>query len=324
MGNAKISGLGKALPKRIMTNDDLTAYVETSNEWIESRTGIRARHISETETTTELAIKASQEALQNAGIKGDEVGMIIVATISPDYVMPSTACLVQHAIGATEATAFDISAACSGFIYGVKLAVDALKGEVEHVLVVGAEVLSKTVDWQDRTTCVLFGDGAGAAILSKNDSNNIISLSTGSDGEGGMALTLSGRMHDNCLSPKHTTLDSKPQALAMDGREVYKFATTIVPKSILQVISQSAYSIEEVDWFVLHQANTRIIESVAKKLGVPKEKFFTNLATHGNTSSASIPMALYDLKDQLKSGDKIVLSGFGGGLTWGSLLMIWE
>ena len=329
MGNVKISGLGKALPAYNMTNEDLARYVDTSDEWISSRTGIKSRYIAETETTTELAIRASQEAIKHAGLEGQDIDMIIVATISPDYVMPSTACLVQEAIGATHATAFDIAAACSGFIYGARIAKEALTGNVKHVLVVGAEVLSKTVDWQDRSTCVLFGDGAGAAVFSQNHKNNIISLYTGSDGRGGKVLTLPGRVHQNCLTtlpqvPLEDTQQTATDVLSMEGREVYRFATTVVPKSILEVVEASPYEVDNIDWFVLHQANERIIDSVAKKLGIPKERFFKNLDTHGNTSSASIPMALYDLKDTLKSGDKIILSGFGGGLTWGSMLMVWE
>lgn len=321
MSHVKISGLGRAVPSYAMTNEGLTQFVETSDEWIRSRTGIGARYISQGETTTELAIQAGKEAVAAAGINAEALDMIIVATITPDSVMPSTACLVQAALGAKNATAFDLTAACSGFIYGARIARDALNNEeTNHILVIGAEVLTKTVDWADRSTCVLFGDGAGAAIFSKNHKNNIISLYTGSDGSLGQALTLPGRPVHNCL-----VQNTEPLApLYMDGKEVYRFATTVVPQSINKVVEGTAYTLEEIDWFVLHQANSRIMDSVAKKLKVNPDKFFKNLETYGNTSAASIPMALYELQEQLKAGDKIILSGFGGGLTWGSMFIIWE
>lgn len=321
MNGVKISGVGKAIPAFCVTNDDLQAFVDTSDEWIRTRTGIGTRYISKGETTSELAIKAAKEAVQRSGIKPEEIDLIIVATITPDYVMPSTACVVQEEIGAVNATAFDITAACSGFLYGSKLATEAIQvGSASHVLVIGAEVLSKTVDWNDRSTCVLFGDGAGAAIFSKHHKNNIIRTYTGSNGGGAKALTLPGRPLNNC----YVKGDDTGSYMYMDGQDVYRFATTVVPISIQKVLQDTPYTLEEIDYFILHQANARIMDSVASKLKVSKDKFFKNLEFYGNTSAASIPIALYDIAPQLKTGDKIILSGFGGGLTWGSMLLIWE
>lgn len=303
-----------------MTNEALTAFVDTSDEWIKTRTGIQARHISQGETTTDLAIAASQEALEKAQIAPEAIDLIIVATITPDCIMPSTACCVQEAIGATHATAFDITAACSGFLYASKIAVEAIRaGSAKHVLVVGAEVLSKVLDWEDRSTCVLFGDGAGAVVYSEHAENKILKIYTESNGSAGKALTLEGRPLRNCLVEQ----EIRPTYMAMDGQSVYRFATTVVPMSIERVLEDTGYTTQQVDCFVLHQANERIMDSVAKKLNVPNEKFFKNLQRYGNTSGASIPIALYDVSPQLKPGDKVVLCGFGGGLTWGSILLQW-
>lgn len=321
MYGVKLLGMGKAVPKYCMTNDEMAKVVETSDEWITSRTGISQRHLSTGESTTDLAVEAAQEALKNANIKASDVDLIIIATITPDYVMPSTACRVQAAIGAEHATAFDITAACSGFLYGAKIATDAIKvGSATNALVIGAEVLSKTVDWTDRGTCVLFGDGAGAAIFSKHHKNHIINIYTESNGVGGDVLTLPGTSLKNCITEE----EPKSPYMYMDGRAVYKFATTVVPTSIEKVLEGTSYALEDIHYFILHQANARIMDSVAKKLGVPSERFFKNLNEYGNTSSASIPMALYDVQDKLNPGDAIVLSGFGGGLTWGSMLLVWD
>lgn len=320
MNGVKIIGVGKALPSSQVTNIDLSEVVDTSDEWIKSRTGISSRYLSKGETTTELAIMAAKEALLDADLDPKEIDLIIVGTITPDYVMPSTACLVQEAIGATKATAFDIGAACSGFLYASMIGTDAIRvGRSETVLVLGAETLSKTVDWEDRSTCVLFGDGAGAAIYQKTHKNHIINIYSESDGAGGMALTLGGRKLNNLFVKNDTTLDY----MFMDGREVYKFATTVVPASIQKVLEGTEYNVEDVDMFILHQANSRIMDSVAKKLGIDNQKFFKNLDRYGNTSAASIPIALSEAKEFLKPGDKIILSGFGGGLTWGSMLIEW-
>ena len=321
MYGVKLLGVGKAVPKYCMTNEDMSKVVDTSDEWITSRTGISQRYLSTGESTTDLAVTAAKEALERANINASDIDLIIVATITPDYVMPSVACRVQAAIGAGHATAFDIAAACSGFLYGAKIGTDAIKaGSATNVLVIGAEVLSKTVDWTDRGTCVLFGDGAGAAIFSKHHKNHIINIYTESNGAGGHVLTLPGTSLKNCI------VQEEPHSpyMYMDGRAVYKFATTVVPTSIEKVLEGTSYALEDIRYFILHQANSRIMDSVAKKLGVPSDKFFKNLNQYGNTLSASIPMALYDAAQQLNSGDAIVLSGFGGGLTWGSMLLTWD
>lgn len=321
MYGVKCLGVGKALPKYCMTNEEMSKIVDTSDEWITSRTGIKQRYLSTGESTTDLAVEAAKEAIEKAHIKASDIDMVIVATITPDYVMPSVACRVQAAIGAECATAFDITAACSGFLYGAKIATDAIKaGSATNVLVIGAEVLSKTVDWTDRGTCVLFGDGAGAAIFSKHHKNHIINIYTESNGVGGNVLTLPGTGLKNCIAEEQPL---SPH-MYMDGRAVYKFATTVVPTSIEKVLEGTSYTLEDVRYFILHQANARIMDSVAKKLGVSSDKFFKNLNHYGNTSSASIPMALYDVSQQLNAGDVIILSGFGGGLTWGSMLLTWD
>lgn len=320
MNGVKITGVGKATPKKSITNNDLARFMDTSDEWIRTRTGIGSRHISEGESTAELATSAALAALEDADLDPRCIDRIIVATISGDYVMPSTACTVQHAIGAINATAFDIAAACSGFLYGARLATEAITvGACEHVLVIGAEVLSKTVDWDDRGTCVLFGDGAGAAIFSKHHKNHIMGVYSGSNGELGQVLTLPARAINNCLVKNEWA----SSYMHMDGREVYKFATTVVPQSIEKVLEGTGCVLEDVDYFILHQANARIMDSVAKKLNIHPDKFYKNLHEYGNTSAASIPIALAEVKTRLQSGDKIVLCGFGGGLTWGSMLIEW-
>lgn len=321
MYGVKLLSMGKAVPNCSMANDDLCQFVETSDEWIKSRTGIGKRRISQGETTTDLAISAAKEAIKRGNIDPKQIGLIIVATISGDYIMPSTACRVQSAIGAEHATAFDIAAACSGFIYASKVAIDAIKvGSCDYALVIGAEVLSKTVDWKDRSTCVLFGDGAGAAIFQKYHKNNIINIYTESDGTLSECLTLPSIPLKNCLVQN----EPKNPYMFMDGRAVYKFATTVVPMSIQRVLEGTEYHLEDIKYFILHQANERIMDSVSKKLDVPTDKFFKNLQEYGNTSSASIPMALYDLQEELEPGDPIILCGFGGGATWGSMLLIWD
>ncbi|MHC1749089.1 MAG: beta-ketoacyl-ACP synthase III [Cellulosilyticaceae bacterium] len=318
MQGVTISGVGKALPKRCVNNDDLSTFLETSDEWIKTRTGIGSRYIAIEETTTSLAISAAQGALSDGNIDASTIDMIIVATISPDMMMPSTACMVQAAIGATNATAFDITAACSGFLYGSKIAIESIKANgSKRVLVIGAEVLSKVIDWTDRASCVLFGDGAGAVVYELGCNKTSPSIYTESDGTGGKYLTLPAKSTRSYFAnqPEH------PNVITMDGKEVYRFATTVVPDSIKKVLAISHDTLEDIDCYILHQANERIIDSVAKKLGIAKEKFFKNLQYYGNTSSASIPLALAEAKHQLKKGSKVVLAGFGGGLTWGSMVI---
>ncbi len=321
MYGVKISGLGKAVPRLEVSNEDIAAFIDTSDEWIESRTGIKSRHISTGETTTELASRAAQQALEDSGLSACEIDLVIVATVTPDYTMPSTACCVAKNLGIKNATCFDLAAACSGFIYASEVAVSLIhQGSYKHALVIGAEVLSKTVDWTDRNTCVLFADGAGAAIYVRTDQNKIIKILTASDGDGSELITL-----PNLSGPsKFNTIQNPQKYMQMEGREVYKFATTAVPENIQDVLADTGYTPQDIDLFILHQANARIMDSVAKKLDVDNKKFFKNLQKYGNTSAASIPMALADAKEYLKPGDKLILSGFGAGLTWGSMFIIWE
>lgn len=320
MKGVKISGIGSSKAGYILTNEELSTIVDTSDEWITTRTGIKSRYISNGQTTTELATKAAALALKNANIEASALDMIIVATITPDLFMPSTACMVQSALGAINSTAFDISAACSGFIYGSKIAINSIRcGDVKKVLVIGAEVLSKTINWQDRNTCVLFGDGAGAVIYEATDNNKILNMYTQSDGKNGCSLTLNSTPLKNCLIEEKLVTPY----MQMDGREVYKFATNIVPICIEKVLQNTEVKLSDIKHFILHQANERILDAVAKKMKIDKSLFFKNLDKYGNTSAASIPIALYEAKANFNTGDKIVLVGFGGGLTWGSLLLEW-
>lgn len=322
MDGIKILGIGKAVPKLTVTNDDISKLVDTSDNWITQRTGIKARHIATDETTTQLAVEAAREALGASGVIAGEIDLIIVATVSPDGTMPSTACNVAGELGITNATCFDITAACSGFIYASEVAVSMMRqGRYEKALVIGAEVLTKLINWQDRGTCVLFGDGAGAVVYAKGkeEENQVIKINTKSDGTKGEFLTMTYPTIDNTFYK----LDAEQKGITMDGREVYKFATTMVPTNIQEILDEAQLEVSDVDWYIMHQANTRIIDVIAKKLKVDNEKFIKNLETNGNTSGSSIPIAMYDMKHLFKKGDKIMISGFGAGLTWGSMLITW-
>lgn len=318
----KIVGLGKSIPPRCLTNDEMSTLVDTSDEWIKSRTGISKRHVAVTETVEALATIAAKEALVSANLLAEAIDMVIVATVSAETTMPSTASLVARNIGANRARCFDLSAACSGFIFASEVAISMMKQSgYKNILVIGAEVLSNRLDWEDRGTCVIFGDGAGAVIYQLNqEENQILSIETGTDASGAELITLPVQADE---SPFYKG-ESKRPVIGMDGRQVYVFATTKVPESIEKVVTNAKLSLENVDWFILHQANSRIMDSVAQKLSVPKERFFKNIQDYGNTSAASIPMALYDASSQFKSGDQIVLSGFGAGLTWGTMLLRWS
>lgn len=318
----KIVGLGKSIPPRCLTNDEMSTFVDTSDEWIKSRTGISKRHVAVTETVEALATMAAKEALVNANLLAETIDMVIVATVSAETTMPSTASLVARNIGANRARCFDLSAACSGFIFASEVAISMMKQSgYKNILVIGAEVLSNRLDWEDRGTCVIFGDGAGAVIYQlSQEENQILSIETGTDASGAELITLPVQAEE---SPFYKGKSKRP-VIGMDGRKVYVFATTKVPESIEKVVTNAKLSLENIDWFILHQANSRIMDSVAQKLSVPKERFFKNIQDYGNTSAASIPMALYDASSQFKSGDQIVLSGFGAGLTWGTMLLRWS
>ena len=318
----KFLGTGSALPEKIVSNDDLAQVMDTSDEWIKSRTGIGMRHIAVEETTTSMAVEASEKALADAGISGSDIDLIIAGTISADYIFPSLACEVQAAVGAKNATAFDLSAGCSGFLFALSTA-DAYfrTGRFKKALIIGAETLSKMMNWADRSTCVLFGDGAGAAVVSA-DGDQLLSMVQGSDGAGGMALHCKNRPVNNLYRQLGAQYYSFTE---MDGREVYKFAVRTVPKAISEALEQAKLPIDDVKYFLLHQANIRIIESVAKRLHQPMEKFPCNLQECGNISAASVPILLDNVCNHgmITTGMKIVLAGFGAGLTWGATVIEW-
>ncbi len=318
---ARIIGTGSSLPETIVTNDDLSKIMDTSDEWISSRTGIRERRLVKEETTTSMSVTAAKRAMENAGVAAKDIDLIIVGTITGDYVTPSTACEIQAAIGAEKAVAFDINAACSGFMFALHTADAYLQaGIYKTALILGAETLSKIMDWNDRSTCVLFGDGAGAAVV-RADETGLLAYDQGSDGAKGKVLACQNRKNNNPLVKNPMDL----QYTYMDGQEVYKFAVTTVPASIKKVVEEAGLTIEDIDYFALHQANIRIIQSVAKRLKVSEDKFPTSLDHCGNISAASVPILLDEMnqKGMLKPGMKIVLSGFGAGLTWGSAVIEW-
>ncbi|MCD7708322.1 MAG: ketoacyl-ACP synthase III, partial [Clostridiales bacterium] len=318
----KILGTGSVLPKKIVTNDDVAQVVDTSDEWIRSRTGIVKRHIAVDETTTSMSLEASKIALEAANVRGEDLDLIIGATVSPDFVFPTLGCELQAELGAVGATAFDVGAGCSGFMYAMATA-DAYfrTGRYKMALIVGAEVLSKIMDWTDRTTCVLFGDGAGAAVVSA-DGDQLLAMAQGSDGTGGPALCLKNREVSNMCHPLG---DQTYTYTHMDGSAVYKFAVRTVPGAVKKVLGEADVAIDDVKLFILHQANRRIIESVAKHLGQPIEKFPMSMQECGNTSAASIPVLLDELvrDGSIQKGDKIVLAGFGAGLTWAACVIEW-
>lgn len=334
MTEVRISGFGGGIPKRKVTNEELTKYVDTSDEWIRSRTGIEARYIATEETLTDLCVQAANQAMDQAGISPEELDLIIVATLTPDLALPNTSCMVQKQLGAVNATCFDLSAACSGFVFALNTArMYILGGAARHALVIGGEVLSKIIDWTDRSTCVLFGDGAGAAVVSASDTPGILDIQLGTDGIKGEALMLQERPISNPFKTQYINeggSDSQqrlPQAsnyVTMDGQEVFKFAVKRVPQCISDILQRTGYKADEIDYYVLHQANLRILASVAKKLGVSSDKFYINLDQYGNTSAGSVPIALYEMKEKgiLKPGMKIMMVGFGGGLTWGGGLVV--
>lgn len=347
----KIMGTGSALPELVVTNKELEQMMDTTDEWITSRTGIRKRHIAVTETTTLMAVKASEIAMKKAGIEPEEIDLIIVGTVSGDKCFPSTACQIQEALLAKNAVAFDINAACAGFLFGLTIA-DAYfqSGRAQTALIVGAETLSKMVDWKDRSTCVLFGDGAGAAVVRKTDTG-MLHIVQGSDGTRGHVLACDNRPVNTPFTRRLFTKEffarasfagesfpgaactrefsgdnlSAPDYLKMDGQEVFRFAVRTVPKAICQALEKAGILPDEIQYFFLHQANIRIIEAVAKKLGQPMEKFPTDLQKCGNISAASVPILLdhVNREEKLKRGDKIVMAGFGAGLTWGAAVIIW-
>jgi 3-oxoacyl-[acyl-carrier-protein] synthase-3 len=324
---AQISGWGMHVPERVLTNDDLARVVDTSDEWIVSRTGIRERHVvsDERETTATMAVRAARAALRVANLAPSQLDLVIVATTMPDYPFPATACLVQDALGATHAGAFDLSAACSGFIYGLSVASGFIRsGGANHVLVIGSETLSRMMDWTDRNTCVLFGDGAGAVVLSvSTEPCGVLATELGADGSGGELLIV--RAGGSRAPSSYETVGRGEHFIKMNGREVFRFAATIMPKATEAVVRKAGWQLADLSLVIPHQANIRIIESSIKRLGLPSEKFFVNLDRYGNTSAASIPIALCEaaMQGRVHPGDKLVLVGFGGGLTWAAAAIEW-
>jgi 3-oxoacyl-[acyl-carrier-protein] synthase-3 len=319
-------GTGSYLPERILTNADLEKMVETSDEWIRTRTGISERHLArEDESTSDMAAVAAKNAVESAGISPEEIDMIIVATVTADMPFPSTACLVQEKIGAKRAFCFDLEAACSGFLYAVEQARNALAcGTIRTALVIGAEKLSAVTDWQDRGTCVLFGDGAGAVILRRTEKPGILSFFGGSDGSLSHLLSIPGGGSRHPASPE--TLDQRLHYMKMTGNEVFKHAVRCMCDSAQKALERAGKTVDDVDLLIPHQANMRIIQAIGKRLGLGSDKVFMNLDKVGNVSAASIPLALDEAvrKGLVRNGQKMLFVAFGGGFTWGASLMEWN
>ncbi len=323
---AHITGWGMAVPSKVLTNSELEKLVDTNDAWIQSRTGIRQRHIAnEEESTATLARDAALNALQVANLNPDDVELIIVSTSSPEHVFPATACLVQDRIGAIHAGAFDLSAACSGFIYALNMATQAIRsGSIKNALVIGAETLSRFVNWEDRNTCILFGDGAGAFVLQAGDEpGGVLSAVMRSDGSGGDLLSLPAG--GSCMPASAETILNKQHTIHMNGREVFRFATRVIAQATREAVAFAQLKLEDVQLVIPHQANLRIIEAAMRGLEIPIEQCFINIERYGNTSTASIPIAACEAIQQgrLQSGDNIVFVGFGAGLTWGATLVRW-
>jgi 3-oxoacyl-[acyl-carrier-protein] synthase-3 len=309
-----------------MTNDDLSKIVETNDQWIRERTGIHQRHIAkEDQFPSTLAVEASFKALTIANLRPTDLDLIICSTSSPEYIFPATACLVQDQLGATKAGAFDLLAACSGFIYAVNMASQAIRsGSIKSALVIGTETLSRFVNWKDRSTCILFGDGAGAFVLQASEEpGGVLSAVMHSDGSGGNLLTLEGGGSRHPAT--EATVHDGKHFIQMDGNEVFRFATRVMASATQEVLDCAGLKLEDVQWIVPHQANIRIIQAAARGLKLPMDRFVVNLQNYGNTSTASIPIAMVEAveKGQIKVGDKLVMVGFGAGLTWGALAAQW-
>jgi len=322
----KITGSGFYVPDNLLTNLDLEKMVDTSDEWITTRTGIKERKIvSENQATSDLAIEASRRALKDAGLRVKGIDLIIVATSTPDTLFPSTACWVQKGLGAAHIPAFDISAGCTGFIYGMILAESLiLNGQIKRILLVGGEVLTKIVNWEDRNTCVLFGDAAGAVILEASDDNSgMLSSYWKADGRLGDLLILPGGGTSHPATEK--TVAQKFHTLQMKGNEVFKHAVKRMGEAAIEALKQAGLKKDNVDYFIPHQANIRIIDATGRRLAVPPEKVYTNIQNYGNVSVASIPICLHELKEQkkLRKGDIIVMDAFGAGFTWAALVYRW-
>ena len=324
---AHITGWGMAAPERVMTNAEIAKIVDTNDEWIVSRTGIRERHIAgDEETTASLAAEAALKALEMAGLNPAEVDLIVVATSSPEHLFPATACLVQDQIGAFNAGAFDLSAACTGFIFALNIATQAIRsGSIGNALVIGAETLSRLVNWKDRGTCILFGDGAGAFVLQANEEpGGLLSCVMRSDGSGGDLLSVPAG--GSVMPTTAETVAKGLHYIQMNGREVFRFATRVMAQATEEALELAKISLSEVELIIPHQANRRIIETAARNLKIPLERVVINVDTYGNTSTASIPIATCQAysEGRLKPGDRVVFVGFGAGLTWGAAAAEWS
>lgn len=319
-----ILGIGSYLPEKVLTNSDLEKIVDTSDEWITTRTGIRERRIAgDNVATSDLAVESAKRALEDAGLKPDDIPLVIVATITGDYQFPSTACIVQHKLRIKNAVAFDISAACSGFIYAIEIARQfILSGKYNKALVIGAEKMSSVIDWTDRNICVLLGDGAGSCVLGEvEDDRGIIGTDMAVDGQ--YAKLIYVPAGGSAMPATMESVQKRLHSMKMEGREVYKHAVLIMYRTCLDILRKYNLRIEDIDWVIPHQANIRIIEAIAERLGIPMSKVYTNVDRYGNMSAASIPVALDEaIKDgYVKKGQRILLVAFGAGLTWGSCIL---
>lgn len=326
---AHIIGWGMAVPENVLKNEDLETIVETNDEWIRTRTGIVERHIAnEQESTASLGLKAARKALEVANLLPGEIDLIIVATSTPENIFPSTASLIQNWLGAAKAGAFDLSAACSGFVYGVDMAVQAIRsGSIKTAVVIGAETMSRVLDWQDRGTCILFGDGAGAIVLrAREDEGGVLSAVLRSDGSGGDLLGIPSVGSEDLDNPDFFTNGHRMYKMYMNGGEVFKFATRVIAESIEQALQKANLTVEDLSLIVPHQANARIIQAAARALKVEASLFMSNLDRYGNTSAASIPIALCEAVQQgrIKPNEYVAFVGFGGGLTWASMIVQWS
>lgn len=322
---AKISAVGHFLPEHKLTNHDLEQMVETNDEWIQTRTGIKERRILKdpNKAAAFMATRAAEEALENRGIGADEIDAIIVATVTPDYLFPATACLVQKHLGASKAFGFDLSAACSGFLFGLTTGANMIEaGRAEKVLLIGSDKMSSIVDYEDRSTCILFGDAAAAVLLEPSgDETGIIDYVQYSDGDLNCALYQPAGGSLNPASEK--TVANKKHFIKQDGRVVFKRATEGMADVSLEIMEKNDLDPEDVAWLVPHQANKRIIDATARRMGLSNEKVMINIDKYGNTTAATIPLCLYDWKDQLEYGENLILSAFGGGYTWGAVYVKW-
>lgn len=325
-----ICGTGACVPDRILDNNEIAQFVDTSDQWIQERTGVIRRRIAQTETTASMAAEAGRQALEEAGIRPEEIDMILAATATPDHIFPCAACEIQERLQAVNAVCFDLNAACSGFLFAYQTAQAYIaSGMYRTILVVGSESLSRIVNWEDRGTCILFGDGSGAAVLRAKEGRNWIPAAH-SDGKGGPALLCPGPNvsgNGGNLPGSDSAEDGGLERtfITMDGKAVFQFAVRKVPEVIREVLDANGLSADDIDWFILHQANRRIVESVAKRLKTDIERFPMNLQEYGNTSSASIPILLNEMnrKGLLKKGQKLVMAGFGAGLSWGAAVLEW-